>query len=386
MTSALAALACSNSASGPGPSASGGAVSSGGVATGGVATGGLATGGAATGGVTATSGGTATGGAPTGGSSGSSSTGGTSTSGGTSASGGTSTTSGGSSNTGGIGGGTAGGGQAGGGATGSGGGTPEATTECKDMASLSGTLTGAMDSQTIEVPVVGKDKSYQLHTNWWHKYTNQAVDYSGLSFTIKDPGNTSVPQTDGAPTGFPTLFIGTYAGHATKGSNLPKQVSAIQSVPTVFSTNALAHDTSNYNATYDVWFTATGDTLPATQFNPGKGGAYLMVWYYDPAQRQPRGGMRNGTTTVANVGAHTVEGVPGTWDVWIDRTDPLCISYVSTTPRDSLEFDLNKFIQDSVKNNYGITASMYLSIVFAGFEIWGGGDGLQTKQFCAKVN
>jgi hypothetical protein len=29
---------------------------------------------------------------------------------------------------------------------------------------------------------------------------------------------------------------------------------------------------------------------------------------------------------------------------------------------------------------------MYLSIVFAGFEIWSGGDGLQDKQFCAAVN
>jgi hypothetical protein len=81
-----------------------------------------------------------------------------------------------------------------------------------------------------------------------------------------------------------------------------------------------------------------------------------------------------------------VNGVPGAWDVWIDNTDPLCISYVSTTRLDSLEFDLNKFIQDSVTNKYGITSSMYLSIVFAGFEIWGGGNDLQTKQFCAKVN
>jgi hypothetical protein len=59
---------------------------------------------------------------------------------------------------------------------------------------------------------------------------------------------------------------------------------------------------------------------------------------------------------------------------------------VSTIPLDSLSFDLNRFIQDSVANGYGITSSMYLSIVFAGFEIWGGGDGLQVKQFCAKVN
>jgi hypothetical protein len=33
-----------------------------------------------------------------------------------------------------------------------------------------------------------------------------------------------------------------------------------------------------------------------------------------------------------------------------------------------------------------LTSSMYLGIVFAGFEIWGGGDDLQIKQFCALVN
>jgi len=49
-------------------------------------------------------------------------------------------------------------------------------------------------------------------------------------------------------------------------------------------------------------------------------------------------------------------------------------------------YDLNDFIQDSVTNQYGITTSMYLSIIFAGFEVWGGGDGIECKQFCATVN
>jgi hypothetical protein len=29
---------------------------------------------------------------------------------------------------------------------------------------------------------------------------------------------------------------------------------------------------------------------------------------------------------------------------------------------------------------------MYLSIIFGGFEVWSGGDGLELKQFCAVVN
>jgi hypothetical protein len=32
----------------------------------------------------------------------------------------------------------------------------------------------------------------------------------------------------------------------------------------------------------------------------------------------------------------------------------------------------------------GLASSMYLSIVFADFGIWSGGNALQTKQFCAE--
>jgi hypothetical protein len=53
---------------------------------------------------------------------------------------------------------------------------------------------------------------------------------------------------------------------------------------------------------------------------------------------------------------------------------------------DGLQFDLNNFIKDAVAKQYGITSSMYLSIVFGGFEIWGGADGIKLSQFCASVN
>ena len=102
-----------------------------------------------------------------------------------------------------------------------------------------------------------------------------------------------------------------------------------------------------------------------------------MVWLFKPSDRQPRGALE--------YPAQTVSGLPGTWDVWVDHTNPPCISYVSTQPIEALEFDLNHVIQDSVKNGYGITDSMYLSIVFAGLEVWGGGDGLQIRKFCVNV-
>jgi hypothetical protein len=282
-------------------------------------------------------------------------------------------------------GGTAGsGGSAGSGGNAATGGTT-ASVACTDTSTTALAFTKQYEDGSIAV--TGSTKTYYTMTNWWSVFKGQTVTIDGLSMKVGNAGGAAAAAGSGNPTGFPSIFIGTYQGHATVGSNLPKKVTDIQSVPTLFSTNASSLDTSNMNATYDVWFTANGTALGSKSSSPGAGGAYLMVWLYKPSNRQPRGGLAAATGATANFPATTVGGVPGTWDVWVDsKTDPPCISYVASTPIDSLSYDLNNFIQDSISNNYGITASMYLSIVFAGFEIWSGGDGVTAKQFCAAVN
>jgi hypothetical protein len=247
---------------------------------------------------------------------------------------------------------------------------------CTDMATGSGTIAQQFGAAPI---AAGGAKTYFLQSNWWQTFASETEDYSGLSFTVHNPQGASVPASNGAPMGFPSIFIGQYAGNSTTGSNLPKQVSALTSVPTIYRTNNSSIGTSNHNATYDVWFTQNDAPLSPSESNPGTGGAYLMVWMFKPSDRQPRGS-DNGRA------GQTVEGVSGAWDVWVDPTDPPCVSYVSSTPIDGLAFDLNAFIKDAVTKNYGLTNSMYLSIVFGGFEIWGGADGIQLTQFCATVN
>jgi Glycosyl hydrolase family 12 len=247
---------------------------------------------------------------------------------------------------------------------------------CTDTASASGTVAQQFGAAQI---AAGAAKTYYLQSNWWQTFANETEVYAGLSFTVHNPQGASVPESNGAPMGFPSIFIGQYAGNSTIGSNLPKQVSTLTSVPTIYKTNNSSIGTSNHNATYDVWFTENGTPLSASQSNPGAGGAYLMVWMFKPTDRQPRGN-DNGRL------GQTITGVSGTWDVWVDTTNPPCVSYVSATPIDGLEFDLNDFIKDAVAKAYGLTSSMYLSIVFGGFEIWGGADGLQLTQFCATVN
>ncbi len=220
-------------------------------------------------------------------------------------------------------------------------------------------------------------KTYVLQTNWWGSYSNEAEPFSGLGFTMNNPNN--AVSSGNAPMGFPSVFIGSYAGHSSTGSNLPKAVSALTSVPTSYHTNNSSIGMGNHNATYDVWFTADDQALGATASSPGAGGAYLMVWMFKPTDRQPRG-------SDSGHQEQTIAGVTGTWDVWVDPSNSPqpCVSYVSHTALDGLDFDLNVFIKDAVAKGY-LTSSMYLNIVFGGFEVWGGSNGLQLTSFCADV-
>jgi cellulose 1,4-beta-cellobiosidase len=223
--------------------------------------------------------------------------------------------------------------------------------------------------------VTGNAKTYLLGTNWWGQHSGQSIVMDGLGFRID--GHTP-NQGGNAPAGFPTMFIGDYQGRTNTCSNLPMRVSDIQEIPTVFDTNATSLDTSNFNAAYDVWFTSSSSPLPSSQDNPGSGGAYLMVWLYKPSNRQPVGSPQGGARSVA--------GVPGSWTPWYGQgyAAPV-VSYVSSSPMSDLTFDLNDFIEDAVANNLGVRNDHYLSIVFAGFEVWGGGNGAEVERFCVDV-
>jgi len=250
------------------------------------------------------------------------------------------------------------------------------TVDCVDMSTSAGTVNQQFGAAALST---SGSKTYFLQSNWWQTYSSETEDYAGLSFTVHNPQGSSVPESNGAPMGFPSIFIGQYAGNTTVGSNLPKLVSSLTTVPTNYQTNNSSIGLTDHNAAYDVWFTQNDTPLGANEGNPGAGGAYLMVWMYKPTDRQPRG-------TDQGRAGQTIAGVSGSWSVWVDTTNPPCVSYVSDTPLGGLQFDLNNFIKDAVAKGYGVTSSMYLSIVFGGFEIWGGADGIQLTQFCATVN
>ena len=232
--------------------------------------------------------------------------------------------------------------------------------------------------ETLKPTIDGQE--YFLQVNQWNSMETQIMAYGGDYFFKMTQQDASVP-TNGAPTGFPSMFIGANSDHVTMGSNLPKQVSALSSVPTTWAWNdngLMADEVTNiWNSAYDVWFSTNPAGEPSA-FGPS--GGYLMVWLYDPPSAQPIGGV--------TYPAVTIEGVEGTWDVWVGTNGGRpCISYVRTEPSLVLSTDLNFFIRDAVDHRPNtILDEWYLSNVFIGFEIWSGGAGLETTSFCVSVD
>jgi Glycosyl hydrolase family 12 len=257
---------------------------------------------------------------------------------------------------------------AGSGAAGSGSGAAGMSASVGGPGTGMGTLTGQYDWHNVTKD--GRD--YIVQNNVWGGGA-QTIDYLGTTFQVtKHDGNN---PTNGQPGSYPSVFIGSNNGHTTMGSNLPKQVSALTSVQTTWAHNAGSSIGGTYNAAYDVWFStnAGGDSGAPS-------GGYLMVWLYKTANVQPLG------NSIAQSGA-TIQGVEGTWDVWIgQQMGKPCVSYVRTQQSNSMTFDLNKFIQDATKRaEKPIQSTWYLTNVFAGFEIWSGGVGLKTTEFSAVV-
>ena len=250
-----------------------------------------------------------------------------------------------------------------------------------------GLLTGTLSAEAGRIKVIGKDgRSYVINNNAWGDNSSdgsQQIRFTGNSFEILR--QTAGPGANSSPASFPSIYIGANGatsgvnGASTVGDGLPIQVSAITRIPTTFNHSGPLGDN---NATYDVWFAPNG--TPGT-YSTAKA-AFLMVWTHRPAGRSPIGN-NAGRTGI------TVAGVPGTWDLWVgprggggpDANLPV-LSYVAPQTMRNFSFDLNLFIKDAVARNVGLTNGMFLTDVFAGFEIWGGGTGLKVDEFSAAIN
>ncbi len=259
---------------------------------------------------------------------------------------------------------------AGGSGTSSGSSSGSSGTIVADAGALGGT--GTITAQYGWEAVTRDGRNYIVQNNVWGGTSNQALSYDGTTFTVTQQNGSN--PTDGAPLSYPSVFIGSNNGRSTAGDNLPKAVSALTTVPTTWTNNG-GTPSGTYNAAYDVWFSTTsaGDSGSPS-------GGFLMLWFHKPSMAQPIGSVE--------YSAVTIPGATGTWDVWIGMNGAVpCISYVSTQGLTGMSYDLNEFIQDAVKNRPNtIQSGWYLTNVYAGFEIWSGGQGLETTSFSVVVN
>lgn len=250
----------------------------------------------------------------------------------------------------------------------------------------SGTIGGANDFDRVKVRVDGKD--YVIQNNAWGGDSASAtLRYDNNSFVVENATGTG----DQAPASFPSIFIGA-SGFTDNGAlstsstdNLPVLISNITSIPTTFRWSG---DNGVYNAAYDVWF---ANMDPAgRQYNDGLNG-FLMVWVKLPNGKNPIGGVVAENVPIAGHTWTVYSGSrgsgPGATDGELtpDPNAPV-ISYLKTGQAlNSFSFDLKEFIDDAVGQR-GLPGSLFLTDVFAGFEIWSGGTGLAVDEFTAVVN
>ncbi len=247
--------------------------------------------------------------------------------------------------------------------------------------------TSATDGDFARAKVVVGGEQYIIQNNNWGSpaSTDLILTYTNNSFKI-----TSGSGSGGdAPASFPSIYIGNNGNtangvYSTKTTdNLPIQIKNITSLPSTFRYSGT---TGQFNSTYDIWF---ANSIPTTEYKDGING-FVMVWLRDPTGKQPIG---------SKVGTATVAGQ--TWDVWkgprgevpgVGYNNAPVVSFTNPTENDDSRaqsfknVDLKAFF--TAAQTHGIGPDMYLTDVFAGFEIWQGGSGgnLAVDEFTAVVN
>ncbi|HWP07568.1 MAG TPA: hypothetical protein VNN72_17580 [Polyangiaceae bacterium] len=245
------------------------------------------------------------------------------------------------------------------------------------MGTIGGPGSTDLDFQRVKVKKDGH--SYIIQNNNWGNPsgTDQKISYVDNSFTITSP--TGSGNSSGAPASFPSIFIGangdTQNGtfSTTSDDHLPKKVSDITSVTTSFRHNVSG---GGMNATYDVWF---ANSPPSARYDDGING-FVMIWLYDPPNAQPIGSSSR-TATIAGKAFNVWSGTRGGGG---SNSNAPVVSYVAQAATTSMtNFNLKDFITDA---GNGISG-MYLTDVFAGFEIWTGSDsnGKSVQEFTAVV-
>jgi hypothetical protein len=234
-----------------------------------------------------------------------------------------------------------------------------------------------LDFDRAKINVGGENYIIQ-NNNWGNPGGSDCIlNYTNNSFTV----TTCTGSGSSAPAAFPSIYQGAN-GNTANGTlststtdSMPIQISNIASATSSFRYSG---GSGSYNACYDIWF---ANSPPSGEYQDGIDG-FVMIWLRDPSDKQAIG---------TNQGSVTIAGQ--TWNKWVGPrgdgpagyNDAPVVSFVNPTENDNsraqsfVEKNILEFIQAASGN--GIGGSMYLTDVFAGFEIWNGGQGLKVDEF-----
>jgi hypothetical protein len=251
------------------------------------------------------------------------------------------------------------------------------------MGTVGGSNNDDLDFDREKITVGGEQYIIQ-NNNWGNPGGSDCIlSYLNNSFTV----TTCNGSGSSAPAAFPSIYVGNNGNTAngvlsTKTTdNLPRQVSAIGSIPSTFRYSG---GSGAFNACYDIWF---ADSAPTAEYQDGLNG-FVMIWLRDPSGFQPIG---------SNMGSVTIAGQ--SWNVWSGpRGDgpngynpaPV-VSFVNPAENDNsraqsfVNVNIKDFITAASSRGLSNVNSMYLTDVFAGFEIWNGGVGLKVDEFTVNV-
>jgi hypothetical protein len=224
-----------------------------------------------------------------------------------------------------------------------------------------------------ETPVGGG--AYIVQNDEWNSTAPECITTDGgaqfaiISSSIYRP-------TDGDPGGYPAIYSGCSAGVCTTGNKMPIRVS--QLTPGTVTTSWATAQPRNgaYDVAYDIWFNHT----PAMSGTPN--GAELMIWL-----------AHRGGADIAPAGRPVARAAIGghAYTIWVwsgnRRGAPPSdrITYVMNRAATSVQdLDIGDIAADAARRGY-IADTSYLVNIQAGFELWQGGGGLETKSFAVNV-
>lgn len=229
---------------------------------------------------------------------------------------------------------------------------------------------GFSSSQYHTAAVSRSGTDYILITNGWGpNFQSHTISWEGTSFLVEDTQGQRGPNWE--PASYPTVFCGKYSVPDVPTCGLPAPISSITTLKTGWRW-APNGNAGEYNAAYDIWV-GDGANLQG----------YLMLWLRDPPGYQPAGQRDMNNQRV------TVQGLPGTWNIWTGQVGgtPI-INWVRSEGQDTyeIEFDVMDLVRDAQMRGLNVPGT-HINSVAVGFEIWEGPiTNLESVDFYVDVN